>query len=294
MKIEKITVFRHDLIPQSAQGEYVSTESTFDPETGLLLQDIRFTPDGQVEEIARREYDLNGFLALIEVADADGSLLEKRSFENDSKGRTLREFVHYADSSADRIESTFDEDGNLIRREQFDDTNEIETTTVFEYHNGNLIRETEMEVDGNLLKERVLVYTEQGLIEEETVVDYTEDVFMRKEYNFDEDGKVEDITTFNKKGEAVERMSYSYNQVGKPATITEETKTHKLTITLAYHHSGEVVLEEEVDHRGQLLRKVEREIDENGLVIETKVFSKNLAYGITRCYILKTEYSFKN
>jgi len=293
MKIEKITVFRKDLIPNTGPEDYIYTESKFDPETGLVLDETRYTPDGQVEEIARREYDKDGFLTMMEILDAVGSILEKRTFEIDEKGRNAREFVHYSDDSADRIENTFDEKDRIVKRVLFDDDNELETAEVFEYQGDHLIREAELDAKEYVLKEKLFAYSQKGLLEEEIVIDNEEDLYLKKEIQYNSEDKVEEITTYNKTGEALERLSYFYNEQSKPITIIEENRLQRNTTSLSYDQNSEVVLEEEKDHNGQLIRKVERSFNEKGLVEEIKVLTRNLTYGITRSYVLTSKYLFK-
>ncbi len=294
MKIEKITVYRTNLIPNSGQEEYVFTESSFDPEAGLVLQETRYTPDGQVEEVSKREYDQKGNLTLLVVTDGHGSPLEKRTFEQNPKGHTAREFIHYADNSADRVENTHDENGHLIKRELFDDSDDLETIEVFEYQGDNLIRESELDADGNLLKERLMNYSEKGLLMQERVVDNESDLKLKKVFSYNSIGKVEEVMTFDDQGKALERATYSYDEKGLPFKITEETRTHKNTTTIGYNSKGDVILEEEIDFNGQLVRKIDREIDGNGLLTFTKILTRNPAYGLTISYLLRNEYSIKS
>ncbi len=294
MEVKKITVYRIDLIPNTGREEYILNESFFDPESGLIIQETKYTPDGQVEDASKREYDRAGNVTLLEVTDADGSLLEKRTFEYDSFGRLTIEYVHYADESADRKVSTFDENGHLIKRELFDEDNDLETVEVFEYRGENLTREAEFNSDGVLLKERLLKYSEKGLIVKETIFDNEDGHSLRKVFSYDKDNWLEEVTTFDQEEKALERVTYSYNENGKPQIITEETRSFKNTTTIGYNHNGDVIFEEEIDHNGQILRTVERELNGDGQLTLTRVLTRNLAYGITRSYIMRYEYSIKS
>jgi len=291
MKISRITVFRKDLIPSSGQDEYLYTDSKFDPDTGLLIEEIRYTPDGQVEEAAKREYNSKGLLTLSELTDGEGIIIEKRTFETDAQGRTIREFIHYFDETTDRIENTLDDEGRLVRRELFDESDQIETLEIFQFNGDKLTRQAELESNGEVIKEKLFSYSEKGLLDEEILIDNAEGLYVKKEFYHNQDDKVEEIMLYDKAGEPIERYIYSYDEEGRPMIVIEETKSQKNSTTFHYNENGEVILEEETDHKGNLVKKVERSYNENGLISETKVLTNNIAYGIIRSYVLTSNYS---
>ncbi|MDX9942815.1 MAG: hypothetical protein RBS53_11400 [Bacteroidales bacterium] len=297
-KIKSLSVYQKNLVLKSSEDdavegeEYLITRSTYEPVKGRLLEETQYSQDRQAEQITRNGYDDQGFLTSEELLDGAGNELEKRSFEPDDQGRIAREFIHYADGTADRIEYVYDEKGRVVKKEHFDDEGEHENTEVFTYEGDMVVREAMTDAEGELLSETVYTYREDGQLEELLVNKPEEETWFRKVYRYDETGAREAVTTFNRDEEPVERVLFEYDDHGRPIQVVEENRKQKNTLHMEYNEQGDIVFQEEYDVNGELVNRIERNYSADGLLLESRVLLRDFQRGVSRNYVVRNEYSF--
>lgn len=297
-KIKSLSVYQKNLILKSSADdspgsrEYLLSRSLYEPVHGKLSEEAQFNPDGEMEQVMRYDYDANGFLTSEELVDGEGNVLEKRSFEPDEQGRIAREFIHYADGSADRIEYSWDEKGRVEKKERFDDEEELETTEVFEFEGDLIVREAVLGSDGEILSETLYSYLEDGQLEEMVVSKPEEDTWFRKMYRYNEAGVREAVTTYDQGGQPVERVVFEHDEHGRPVQVVEENRREKNTLHMEYNERGDIVFQEEYDLNGELTNRIERTYAADGLLLESHVVVRNLQRNVSRNYSLRHEYSF--
>lgn len=297
-KIKSLSVYRKNLVLKSSadeepsEEEFLISESQYEPAFGKLLKETQFGEDGQVEQVMSYTYNENGFLTGEELLEADGSVLERRTFEPDSKGRIANEFVHYADGSADRIAYTWDEKGRVIKKERYDDDDELESAEYFGYEGDLLISERSEDAQGELLSQTLNTWDEKGLLTEVVTDNREEDLWYRKVYRYDESGYRLAATTYNQEEEPVERILFENDDQGRPLQIIDENRRQKNTLRMEYNERGDIIFQDEHDVNGELINSIERSFDELGRLLESHIVVRNLQRGISRSYSLRNEYSF--
>jgi len=296
-KIKSLSVFRKNVLPKSPstddhEGEFLVSESHYEPVYGRLVSETQFGADGIPEQIMKLEYNQNGFLTGEELFDSDGTTLEKKTWEPDAKGRIFREYVHYADGSADRIDYAYDEKGRIFKKERFDEDGELESAEHFEYENDHLIRETVLNAEGETSSETLYTYDENANLTEVMSDNPEEEIWFRKVYRYDEAGHRLSVTTFNREGDPVQRVSFENDEKGRPTQIIEENRRQKNTVQMEYDERGEILFQEEKDLNGEVTNRIERIFDQEGLLAESYILVRNFQRGISRNYTLRNKYTF--
>lgn len=297
-KIKSLSVYRKNLVLKSSadevpdEQEFLISESFYEPAFGRLLKEIQYSDDGQVEQIMAYTYDENGFLTGEELLEADGSVLEKRSFEPEDQGRIANEFVHYADGSADRITYAYDDKGRVIKKERYDDEDELESAESFAYDGELLLSTRSEDAQGELLSETRNSFDENGRLTEVVTENREEEIWYRKVYRYNEAGHRLAATTYNQEGDPVERILFENDGQGRPLMIVDENRRQKNTLRMEYNERGDIVFQEEHDVNGELLNRIERRYDDQGRLLESHIVVRNLQHGISRSYSLRNEYAF--
>lgn len=297
-KIKSLSVYQKNLVLKSSvdeeldSEEYLITQSIYEPAFGKLAEETQYNPEGEVEQVMRCSYDDKGFLVVEELLDGDGNVLEKRSFEPDGQGRIAREFIHYADDTADRIEYTYDEQGRVVNKERFDDDGDSETIEIFEFDGDRIIRECITDADEEILSETVYTYREDGQLEELLVNKPEEETWFRKVYRYNEAGVREAVTTYNQDEEPVERVVFEHDEHGRPNKVVDENRRQKNTLHMEYNNQGDIVFQEEYDMNGELVNRIERTYAADGLLLESHIQVRNFQRNVSRNYSLRNEYSF--
>jgi YD repeat-containing protein len=297
-KIKSLSVYRKNVVLKSSADDaledeaFLISESLYEPAFGKLVKETQYNGDGQVEQVMSYTYNEKGFLTGEELLDVDGSVLEKRSFEPDEQGRIAREFVHYADGSADRIEYAYDDAGRVVRKERYDDDNALESAENMIYEGEVVVRESIVDADDEILSETVYSYDENGRLAEIVSDNREEGLWFRKVYRYDDAGHRQAATTFNEEGEPVERILFEHDENGRPTLIVDENRRQKNTIRMTYDERGEIIFQDEHDLNGELVNSIERSYDANGRLMESHIVVRNMQRGISRNYSLRNEYSF--
>jgi len=237
-------------------------------------------------------YTSAGFLLSEELLDYDGTLLEKRTFEPDSNNVIACELMHYADGSVDRIKYFRDSQSRITCKEYYNDEDSLEFAETMEYDGDKLIKEQKTDAEGNILAASAYSFNEEGKLTEVVINNPEEVYWMKKTYAYDDNGALAMVTSYNNSDEPVERLSYVNDEFGRPVRVTEENQRQKNTTELEYNEKGDILFQVEHDRHGQLIRQLEKNYDESGLLTETEILIRDFHTGISRSYKLTNKYFF--
>jgi len=99
-------------------------------------------------------------------------------------------------------------------------------------------------------------------------------------------------TTYDKGGEPLERLLFENDEMGRPISTVDENKRQKNTAIYEYNERGDVVFQTEHDRHGHLIKQLEKDYDESGLLLQTQVLVRDFHTGISRSYNLRNSYEF--
>lgn len=297
-KVKAITIYRKD-IPEGEMAEgrpeaepLIVSSTAYHAQWNKPVLEVQYNQEGDMEQQTRYEYDAEGFLIREVLTDGHGEVLEEKSFEPDEKLRIKKEFRHYADGSFDTLEYWYDDAGHVVRKILTDDEGDVESKEVFEYRDGLLIKEKTFGVEDALLAEIDYIYDDEGILDEKIIHQLDEDHYIRQEFSYNESGYRDAILGYNRDGELVERILFSLDDKGRPVSIEEENKRKKNRIRLEYDESDLLVFQEEFDMKGELVSRVRRQYDANGLLLSSEVTARNPLLGRQQHYEVVHQYEF--
>lgn len=292
-KIKQITIYRKNINGLKAdddQGILMSKEVFHADFDKPVLQE-QYGVDGSLEQSTEFEYDDIGFLIRQTLKEADGMVTEEKSFEPDENRRIAREHLHYADGSRDTITCSYDEDGNLVRKETVDADGDVEEIAEMTYQDGQLVHHLVKDSDGDIIEEHRYVY-EGGLPLEVFHFDGMAGSGQKRVYSYDAAGNRESVLVYDDSDNLVERFLFKNDERGRPVNIVEENRKKKNTLRIQYEKHGNVGFQEEFDMKGNLVSRIARKYDDDGLLLESKIEAVIPSMGTIHSYIVTQEYDF--
>lgn len=295
-KIQSITIYRKDLPPEgidneSSKEEQIVSRTTYHPDFDKITLEEQYGATGDLEQSTEFTYDDKGFLIREILKEADGTVMEEKSYEADDYQRIAREYLHYADGSRDTITYAYDDEGNVIRKETVDADGEVEEIVEYQYENGKLLHELKRDESGEIVFERRYHYDDGQLSEIESRDEF-EGEAQKRVYTYNEHGHRESVMLYDSDGNPLERVLLETDEKGRPIKVVEENRQKKNTLHLRYDEKGNVVFQEEFDLKGALVSRVERSYDEDGRLLESRIEQNVPSHGISRSYRVRQEYSF--
>jgi len=276
------------------------TETEYESRRGRVTRERQYGTDGLLEQETEYWYNEDGFLVREVLKEADGMVVEEKSWEPDQQQRVRSEFIHYADGSKDTVTHAYDADGFLVKKVTVDADGEVEQTEVFDYSDGLCVREAVYEgpsdtgddVSSGLVAEKTFQYDGDGRLLETVTRDPGDDTLTRRVNEYDEKGHRVSVMVYDEKGQALERIQLKSDEKDRPVEVVEENRQKKNTTHLRYDDGGNVAFQEERDMSGHLVSKVERRYDEQGRLTESRVQMNMPVHGVSRCYVVRHEYEF--
>jgi YD repeat-containing protein len=297
-KLKSLTVYRRNIIPGNAgkeerqPEEIIISHTDYHESFDKPVKDIQYSHEGEPEQIIWFQYDANGFLVCEELQEGNGQMLSKKTFEVDPKGKIQKEMGHFADGAHDVTTYSYDEAGRLTEKVTIDEDGDLESKEIFEYEGEYLIRHAYMDSDDFLVKEVLMEYDEDGLIEQTIERDLHEGTEVRKEFEYDEKGQRRAYVVYNENDQVVEKVLLFHDESGRLTKVVDENRHEKNTTQMQYNQKGNVIQQEEYDRENNLLNRVERTFDEEGRMLESKIFIDQQGRGANQLYIMRNHYVF--
>jgi len=292
-KIKQITIYRKSIDGSAADDDkgILMSKEVFHPDFDKPVLQEQYGVEGNLEQSTEFVYDDNGFLIRQTLKEADGMVTEERSFEPDKNRRIAREYLHYADGSRDSITYVYDEKGNVVRKETVDADGEVDEISEMAYQDGYLLHHVVKDGDGDVVAAHRYVY-EDGLPREVSHFDGMAESGQKRVYSYDDAGNRESVLVYDDSDNLVERFLFENDDQGRPVKIVEENRKKKNTIRMQYEKHGNVCFQEEFDLKGNLVSRIERKYDDDGLLLESKIEAVIPSIGTTHSYIVTQEYDF--
>lgn len=284
----KISIIRYNLLgAQDENNEGVVINEVIYDDQGHEIEHFNYNSEGELEEHVKLELD-NG-LPVDERLEINGELTEQATRTYDEKGRLLTETRHYLEGGTDTTYFEYEGD-NLVSRLVVDSDGDEGEKQIWEYKDGQLVREVQYNMFGNIELERVPDYDENGLLTDITETSYRDDQPQKTFTFFDEHGRMITEKHYDSKERLVARTTVQYNENGKPIRFEEENVRGKKITTLGYDDSGNNIMQEETDQNGLRISYVERVFNENGNVIAVEVIMEPSLYNAGNHYRLEYKY----
>jgi YD repeat-containing protein len=291
--VKSITLLKDDYLIADLHTEDLRMNShtysfTLFDESGNILEEIKYTPDGLEEERIIRKYD-NGYLAEEIYYAGEEDPAQHHSFQRGPDGKIMKEFRHYLDGSVDTVQYAYDEEGRLVRKETLDEEELTEMTEIFDYDGNNLSAEREVDGEGNLVAEKTYVFNDQGHLIEFTDWNAVDDKRIRTREEFDEHGKRMQTLRFEN-DKLMARNLYEEDDQGRIVSIREENRQGITELSLEYDDKGNVVVQEERNQNGELVSRVERIFDDRNRLAESHAFIDGQGRRMSQKYSIRYVY----
>jgi YD repeat-containing protein len=292
-KIKSIHIFRNDFIIKSINDEEIDMQeflqeyAELDDQGNEALK-INYAADSVVQDRSERSFDGEGKLISQKYFDGE-DIAEHLSYEWNPEGKLAKEFLHYLDGSKDTITFTYDRDGNLISKTTTDDEGFEEKKETFAYANKQRIKYESFE-DGELIKEESNQLDADGNVIENTVRDMEQEENYRLVHEYENKQRVKTLR-YNDNGDLVEKEAFRYED-DKMVFIQHETPKTKSITQITYDKNNNLVKQEEFADGEILNNSIEREFNENGNVLQSRVYLNLHGQGVDRHYILRYEYEY--
>jgi len=294
-KIKSITLFKYDFINQKRSGEESDEKGnkfsyTELDEKGNLLVEIKYNPQGEVEEKYLYTFDNQGNLTEEISYLSDDEIAEHKTYEYEPEGKLMKAFKHYADGSKDIILYDYDIHGNLSSKTTTDSENEIEAKEILEWENKSLVKKEVYEFD-ELVSKETNAFDEKGNRIENSKWTPDEGT-TRSEYFYNDKGDLFKQLIYNKDDKLVAKTIYSYNEHGKVVEMNDESIRSKSNTTILYDEKGNATDQTEVNENGEVNNRAIRKYNDRNEVVETSVIIDLHGKGLNQEYLLHYEYEY--
>ncbi len=292
-KIKSITVYRQNANGPSLESdqEVLMSKEVYHPDFDKPVLQEQYGMDGALEQITVSEYDEKGFLIREVLKEADGSIMEEKSFEPDDKMRVAHKHLHYADGSRDTTTFTYDDNGKIVRKQTADSDGDIEEVSEMSYQEGQLVHQVVKDFDDEVIEEHRYIY-EDGLLQEAHHFSAQENSSQKRVYDYNEKGHRQSVLVYDEEDNLVERFLFDNDDEGRPVKIIEENRQKKNTTHMRYEKQGNVGFQETYDLKGNLVSRIERVYSEDGRLLESRIETTLPAMGVQQNYIVKQQYEF--
>ena len=297
--IKQISIYRKNIIADQATGQQTEDEPVLMSVTQIHekwrkpVSETQYNQHGQPEQQIDYAYNEQGFLIREVLKDVEGETLEEKSYEPDKNNRISKEYRHYADGSFDTLTFTYDDDdGQLVRKVLTDDENNIESVEHFHYSDGLLVEEEVRNEDDEVVRQIEYTYDDDGLVDKKVLQDHETGQYIRQEFAYNDKGFREAILSYDENDNLVERVLLDLDEKGRPIGVEEEDKNKKNRTVMAYDDKDHVLFQEETDLNGELVSRVRRHYNGQGLLTSTEVEVRNPLRAINQHYKVYHSYEF--
>ncbi|MCB2218827.1 MAG: hypothetical protein KQI35_00425 [Bacteroidetes bacterium] len=294
-KTKSVTIHKYDIYypngpenPPSQTGHKAS--ETFYNEEGNIIEELKFRPNGQLDEKYVASYDTRGNLLEEKSYLDDPEPADHKSYERDENGKLIRMFRHYIDGSKDTINITYDNQNHPVRKETIDSYDEVESIEERSYQGDNMTKRKITEYDEVVLEES-LEYDQDGNLIKQTKWSIDEEDITWVNH-FNTEGSLVKALKYGPNDKLLARSDYHYNDQGQLTSFEEESGYGKSETTLEYDDKGNAILQKEENPEGEINNRVSRKFNDQGQILETEVFMDFHGQAPSQHYTLKYEYTY--
>jgi hypothetical protein len=272
-------------------SQYITNVECYD-QAGNVISEQTFNRDGDLGENNEYIFDDQGRLLEEHIYFDGRELAEKHLFEYNENGKIGRKFTEYQDGSRDTTEYTYNNDGLLILKQQFDEEGEEEGREEYEYADKLVVLERITDSFGNTSRETINRYDSEGRLIETIFNSPEETECIRTVHEYDEKGNRDCIEKYQKDGNIISRDSYTFDDKGNAVEMLEETAYATNKTILTYDEKGHAVMQEEYNEKEELNSRIERTWDENDRMIETAIYIDDHGQGPEKYYVVKNAFDY--
>lgn len=295
-KIKSVYVKRHDLVLNDLAANELEVKArkyryTEYDENGNIIKETNYAPDETIEESVVRKYE-ESILTEELFYDEEENLIERKTYSYNEKGKPETETKYYMDGSVDTFSYIYNDDGLLMKKICKDDEGIVERVDYFHYAGKNLILHEAYDEDNELIKKLTFQYDENDNVIVNTVFDQETQENFKIVNKLNEKNLREELQKFDENDNLIEKASYRFDEKGEIIRVIEESPLVKNETTLQYDNKGNMVKQEEHNENNQLNHRIERNYDDEGNILESRVFIDFHGEGINRNYVMNYEYTF--
>ncbi len=273
------------------KDSFLSALTEYD-QNGNVLKTMAFNHAGEVNEHYVNKYDeKNNLIEELNYFD-EQELAEHRFFIYNEAGKITEEKVIYMEGGENIVHYSYDEQGNLIKRQQTDIDGEIEETEILDFINGKLVLAVQTDGENKLMSKREYAYNEEGKIINYIFTAADEDGSFRTEYYYDEKGIREKTLKYNAKGQLVEKNLFTTDDHDNVVEIYEENTRSIKTTRFTFDENNRIIKQEEYNRDEELLMSIERTYNDDGKLAESLVYTQDPAENIRSMFATKYEYLY--
>lgn len=269
--------FSYSEMTPIAEEEYLELVVEMD-NAGNILLESKFDPSGELEEKNTYRYDANGKLIEHYLLYAVDDMTEKRILTRDEKGNLLSEVKFYGDESGEKVEYSYDANGNVTGINRYDEEGEFLEKEVLSYDDKNSLTQRIAYGPDNKQIRQVSFALNEGNTAVETEFDNSGKPTARTEITFNEKGKEEKLIQFNADGKVISRTNNIYDEHGN-VIRREINEFYARTISFAYDEKNRLISQETYDGNGLLLRKNIFSYDDDGNLLTEQTFEIDVSRG---------------
>ncbi len=247
-------------------------------EGGNPTEEIKYTPEGILEEKNSYEFDANGKLLGHTLLYAIDNMTEKRVLTRNEKGFLISEVKYYGTDAGEKTAYEindkdvisaiihYDEDGEFISREEMN-----------YYDSGSLSERCTYDKDKKILSKLTFSPLENDMIEE---IEYDDSGAMTSKtiIKFNDKGKDLSTVKTNPQGKLISSITNIYDDRGN---IIEKVfkDFYSKRVKYEYNDKDLLIIQELYDDNGMLLRKNMYDYDEDGNIIAEQTYEMDTTRG---------------
>jgi len=295
-KYKKETATRYDYVIRSIHDEevdavgYLYSEKEYD-EAGHLIQEVSYDGSGEVQEHLKYRYDNEG--RMIEVHNYydknEDSLIESTTYTFQHGDNPVSAVKHYADGSEDQIYYTYNNDGQVIKKEVLNDEGETEELEQWRYEEGREVWYERKEFGEQVFREEQ-EYDEQERLAVVTLWDSETDRTLMHKLFYNEEGHRNRIEKFDDHGKLISVIEIPAFENGEPLEMNENVGGQIRSNRYQYDEAGRMVLHQELTPEGNMLTEVVKTYDEEGRLQSTEVITDRHGMGMNQRYRIEYKY----
>lgn len=156
----------------------------------LIVKSVSYNPEGEVVFLNELSYDDKGNKIEEKALFPDGSLLQKILWKYDNKGNEIEKKLCSADNCFERIVSSYDSKGNVIKELKYDEKHQLFATITYKYDKRNNRTEiVAVDPQGELIQKFTYKFDKRGNETEVVEYDASNTIIDEKTFTYQYDKK---------------------------------------------------------------------------------------------------------